>query len=335
MHRAWPSAWPSPSGPPGRTARPAFAGAAGRIRRGPQRPVTWGCRARQPPRTVGFRPKGAAKLPPRNGESPEVNPAAYGGSPWLLFPSRLLASVLAVHGRSRQARRAEGAPLVRVDGLEPSTSSSLSGNAIYRLCFRIFTLNCCAPFILVRWCPSLSAAIVTQLVTHAVFFSGMLSGGLSLISQPLSNLFLGGRHGAGQSGSPVPHAVTNPARHRVRRWRTVNVPLDARQPAVRVPLPRLPTFVPEGHIHPRIPLRLIPEPCREEAPRSVRRNQRNPLRHRRVRVLAVMDNVENVVDRRHGAIPDICLPLFHSISSCFSHISRTSQPATSSACARS
>ncbi len=41
------------------------------------------------------------------------------------------------------------------------------------------------PFTLVRWCPSLSAAIVTQLVTHTTFFSGTLSGGFSLIPQPL------------------------------------------------------------------------------------------------------------------------------------------------------
>ena len=40
-----------------------------------------------------------------------MTPAAYGGSPWPLIPSRLLAPVLAVHGRDRQARRAEGAPL--------------------------------------------------------------------------------------------------------------------------------------------------------------------------------------------------------------------------------
>ena len=165
-------------------------------------------------------------------------------------------------------------------------TSSVSGNAIYRLCFRVFTLKCRVSFSLVRWCPSLSAAIVTRLVTHAAFFSGILSVGLSLIPQPLStggwpvlrdffqrvsNLFLGGRHGAAQSGSLVPYAVTNPARHRVRRWRIVNVPPEGRQSAVRVPLPRLPTLVPEGHIHPRIPLRLISEPCREEVPRSVRR----------------------------------------------------------------
>jgi hypothetical protein len=55
-------------------------------------------------------------------------------------------------------------------------TSSLSGNATYRLCFRIFSLNRCVLFAPVRWCPSLCAAILTQLVTHAVFFGGMLSG---------------------------------------------------------------------------------------------------------------------------------------------------------------
>jgi hypothetical protein len=96
-------------------------------------------------------------------------------------------------------------------------------------CFRIFTLNWCVSFTLVRWRPSLSAAIVTQLVTHTAFFSGMLSGRLSLIPQPLSiggwpvlrdffqivsSLFLGGRHGApahyllaglAESARSVPH----------------------------------------------------------------------------------------------------------------------------------
>lgn len=73
--------------------------------------------------------------------------------------------------------------------------------------------------ILVRWCPSLSAAVVTQLVTQVAFFSGIFPGGLSLSAQPLSaggwpllrdflqgvsNLFLGGRHGTGQLGSLAP-----------------------------------------------------------------------------------------------------------------------------------
>jgi integrase len=40
-----------------------------------------------------------------------LNLAAYGGSPWPLFPSQLPALLLVVHGQGRQARRAEGAPL--------------------------------------------------------------------------------------------------------------------------------------------------------------------------------------------------------------------------------
>ena len=34
-----------------------------------------------------MRPKDAAKLPPRNSETPRSNPVAYGGSPWPLIPS--------------------------------------------------------------------------------------------------------------------------------------------------------------------------------------------------------------------------------------------------------
>jgi hypothetical protein len=55
-------------------------------------------------------------------------------------------------------------------------TSSVSGNDVYCSCFRIFTLNCCALSALVRWRPSLLAAIVTQLVTQAAFFSGILPG---------------------------------------------------------------------------------------------------------------------------------------------------------------
>jgi hypothetical protein len=50
-------------------------------------------------------------------------------------------------------------------GFEPVTSS-VSGNAICRSCFRILTLNFYVRSTLVRWCPSPSAAIVTQLVTR-------------------------------------------------------------------------------------------------------------------------------------------------------------------------
>ena len=50
-------------------------------------------------------------------------------------------------------------------GFEPVTSS-VSGNDICRICFRFFAVNCCLWSTLVRWCPLLSAAIVTQLVTR-------------------------------------------------------------------------------------------------------------------------------------------------------------------------
>jgi hypothetical protein len=50
-------------------------------------------------------------------------------------------------------------------GFEPVTSS-VSGNAICRSCSRIFALSCYTWSTLVRWCPSSSAAIVTQLVTR-------------------------------------------------------------------------------------------------------------------------------------------------------------------------
>jgi hypothetical protein len=45
-------------------------------------------------------------------------------------------------------------------------TSSVSGNAMGRSCFRILVLSCCAWSTLVHWCPSPSAAIVTQLVTR-------------------------------------------------------------------------------------------------------------------------------------------------------------------------
>ena len=82
-------------------------------------------------------------------------------------------------------------------------------------------MSCCAWSVLVRWRPSPRAAVVTQLVTQAAFFSDILPGGLSLSVQPLSfggwpvlrdllqsvsNLFLGGRHGTGQPGRLVPQS---------------------------------------------------------------------------------------------------------------------------------
>ena len=104
---------------------------------------------------------------------------------------------------------------VEADIRDCAVIASVSGNDVYCSCFRIFTLSCCAWSVLVRWCPSPWVAVVTQLVTQPAFFSGILPGGLSLSAQPLSvggwpvlrdllqsvsNLFLGGRHGAGQPG---------------------------------------------------------------------------------------------------------------------------------------
>jgi hypothetical protein len=45
-------------------------------------------------------------------------------------------------------------------------TASLSGNSLGCSCFHIFILSCCEWSVIVRWHPSLSAAIVTQLVTR-------------------------------------------------------------------------------------------------------------------------------------------------------------------------
>src|SRR4051794_25515724 len=89
--------------------------------------------------------------------------------------------------------------------------ASVSGNDVYCLCFRIFILSCCAWSVAVHWRPSPWVVVVTQLVTQAAFFDGILPSGLSLSAQPLSvgdwpsvlrrllqsvsNLFFDGRHG--------------------------------------------------------------------------------------------------------------------------------------------
>lgn len=61
-----------------------------------------------------------------------------------------------------------------------------SGNDVYCLCFRIFILSCCAWSVAVHWRPSPWVVVVTQLVTQAAFFDGILPSGLSLSAQPLS-----------------------------------------------------------------------------------------------------------------------------------------------------
>ena len=52
-------------------------------------------------------------------------------------------------------------------------TSSVSGNDIGRARFRIFFLSCCTWCTIVRWRPSLSAVIVTQLVTRLQALVGL------------------------------------------------------------------------------------------------------------------------------------------------------------------
>jgi hypothetical protein len=160
--RAWPLAWPSPSGPlgwqrsPGSTARRRHVPRSGmrspirlegpaRIMRGvpPQccgifsgsrctwrevtawpwcwraaagyggdrrRPVTGGCRARQPPRRRACVRRTRQSCRPATAR-PRVNPGRLRRVTLAALPSRLLAPVPVVHGQGRQARRAGGAPL--------------------------------------------------------------------------------------------------------------------------------------------------------------------------------------------------------------------------------
>jgi hypothetical protein len=84
------------------------------IRRGPQAAGYRGCRARQPPRLVGFRPKGAAKAAAPQRRDPRLNPGRLRRVTLAAHSLRLLAPVRAVHGLGGQARRAEGAPLMIV-----------------------------------------------------------------------------------------------------------------------------------------------------------------------------------------------------------------------------
>ena len=86
---------------------PGAAAGYGRDRR---RPVT-GAAVRGSRRAVGLASEGRGeKLPPRNGEPPGEPRPPTASHPGRSSP-RLLAPVLAVHGRGRQAWRAEGAPL--------------------------------------------------------------------------------------------------------------------------------------------------------------------------------------------------------------------------------
>ena len=77
-----------------------LAGAAARYGGDRRRPVTGGAVRGSSARLVGFRPKGATKkLPLRNDESPRLIPGRLRRVTLAAHPSRLLAPVLAVHGR--------------------------------------------------------------------------------------------------------------------------------------------------------------------------------------------------------------------------------------------
>jgi len=88
-----------------------LAGAAAGYGGDRRRPVTGGA-VRGSRRAVGLASEGRGESCRPATAGPQVEPlATYGGTPWPLILSRLLASAFAVHDRGRQARRAEGAPL--------------------------------------------------------------------------------------------------------------------------------------------------------------------------------------------------------------------------------
>jgi hypothetical protein len=88
-----------------------LAGAAARYGGDRRRPVTGAAVRGSSPRRRACVRRTRRKLPPRNGETPWVNPGRLQRVTLAAHPSRLPAPVLAVHGRGRQARRAGGAPL--------------------------------------------------------------------------------------------------------------------------------------------------------------------------------------------------------------------------------
>ncbi len=122
-------------------------------------------------------------------DSPWRNKRANDSDPWRLTQirwdrtsgprrnERLLVSNTLAPGMAPKARSRCSISLsylVGRTGFEPVTSS-VSGNAIYRSRFRIFILKCCARSMHVRWRPSMSAAIVTQLVTWpSIGHSGLM-----------------------------------------------------------------------------------------------------------------------------------------------------------------
>ena len=90
-----------------------LAGAAAGYGGDRRRPVTGGA-VRGSRRAVGLASEGRGEAAAPQRRDPGSNPGRLRRVTLAALSPRLLASVLAVHGRGRQARRAEGAPLMIV-----------------------------------------------------------------------------------------------------------------------------------------------------------------------------------------------------------------------------
>ncbi len=99
-----------------------LAGAAARYGGDRRRPVTGDavCGSR---RAVGLASEGRGESCRPATARPRVNPGRLWRVTLAALPSRLVAPVLAVHGQGRQARRAEGAPLIIVKKILTTTTS--------------------------------------------------------------------------------------------------------------------------------------------------------------------------------------------------------------------
>ena len=82
-----------------------------------------------------------------------VRPAGSAETPWAGCPAGIVA--LGATGAGTHTKQAI-----------PDLTSSVSGNSLRRSCFRIWAMGCWEWSVNVHWRPSLSAPIVTQLVTR-------------------------------------------------------------------------------------------------------------------------------------------------------------------------
>ena len=95
------------------------------------------------------------------------NPHASPGPARMWVYLRRLAQHLASFVAVARPRKAKIRPTNSLPPLSPTSSTaSLSGKSAKRSCFRVLDTTCGYRSTHVHWCPWLSAAIVTQLVTH-------------------------------------------------------------------------------------------------------------------------------------------------------------------------